>query len=223
MDIVIPLGRGSTWGDNEIRYSLRSIEKHLKGYDNIFVVGELPTFLKNVIHISCPNVQLKPQRSIFNKIMCAVNDERVSENFIHFSDYYYLLKNVYVNDLAYYHNGELSERILKYGGRYRQAMQNSLDAGAVYNYDIHTPFVYSKEQFKNNVASQNWEREYIIKSLYMKDRDGEYLDDCKVNRSVMFKDLVKMTEGMRFLSSGLLCPAMREFLIRSYPNKSRYE
>ena len=40
MDVVYILGKGSVWKDNEIRYSLRSIEKHLTGFDRVFIVGQ---------------------------------------------------------------------------------------------------------------------------------------------------------------------------------------
>ena len=54
MDIVIPLGTGSRWQNNELRFALRSIEKYLTGYDKIFIIGECPSYLQNIIHIPCP-------------------------------------------------------------------------------------------------------------------------------------------------------------------------
>jgi hypothetical protein len=41
IDVVIPLGWGSIWDNQEIKYSLRSFERHLKGIRNIFVVTDL--------------------------------------------------------------------------------------------------------------------------------------------------------------------------------------
>jgi len=42
----------SSWGDdNELRYSLRSLEKNLIGLNRIFVVGHKPKWLVGVTHI----------------------------------------------------------------------------------------------------------------------------------------------------------------------------
>ena len=51
MDVVYILGTGSTSNDNEIRYSLRSIEKYLIGFNVVYIVGECPKFLKGIIHL----------------------------------------------------------------------------------------------------------------------------------------------------------------------------
>lgn len=47
IDLVYILGSGSQWRNNELRFSLRSVQKNLKGYRNIYIVGENPGFLKN--------------------------------------------------------------------------------------------------------------------------------------------------------------------------------
>ena len=48
IDVVIPLGTGSRWQDNELRYCLRSIEKNLSGVNEVVIVGEKPKWLTNV-------------------------------------------------------------------------------------------------------------------------------------------------------------------------------
>ncbi len=49
MDIVIALGTGSRWMDNELRYALRSIEKHLKGHTGrILLIGQRPKWVNKV-------------------------------------------------------------------------------------------------------------------------------------------------------------------------------
>ncbi len=44
IDLVYILGKGSKWSDNEIRFSLRSIEKYFD-YRKIFIIGEKPESL----------------------------------------------------------------------------------------------------------------------------------------------------------------------------------
>ena len=74
-DILIPLGTGSRHDNLELRYCLRSIEKHLKGVGNIFLVGEKPDWVQNVIHIPAkdnPN-NWNRARNIYDKIMAGIN------------------------------------------------------------------------------------------------------------------------------------------------------
>ena len=74
-DILIPLGTGSRHDNLELRYCLRSIEKHLKGVGNIFIVGEKPEWIKNVIHIPFkdnPN-NWNRARNIYDKILAGIN------------------------------------------------------------------------------------------------------------------------------------------------------
>ena len=74
-DILIPLGTGSRHQDFELRMCLRSIEKHLKGVGNIFIVGEKPNWVHNVIHIPFkdnPN-NWNRARNIYDKIMAGIN------------------------------------------------------------------------------------------------------------------------------------------------------
>lgn len=221
MTLVYILGKGSTWGNNELKYSLRSVETNLKGFDQIFVVGLKPSFLTNVTHIPCDDVLGFRQRSIFNKIMCAVNDDRVSDPFVHFADDYFILKETHVKDLGHYHNGLLSDRFKEYGGKYRQAMADTIEAGGVYNYDIHTPFVYTKELFKQNVASLDWSKEYVIKSAYMRSVKGDYREDCKLK--LMRRGVKEAIRDSQFMSTGLLSPEMTDYIKRLFPVKSSYE
>lgn len=74
-DILIPLGTGSRHQDFELRMCLRSIEKHLTGYGNIFIVGDKPDWIQNVIHIPAkdnPN-NWNRARNIYDKIMTGIN------------------------------------------------------------------------------------------------------------------------------------------------------
>ena len=58
-DLVIPLGMGSIWQDNEIRYCIRSFVKYFSQLGKIFIVGSHPDFLKwhypRLIHVPCSN------------------------------------------------------------------------------------------------------------------------------------------------------------------------
>src|SRR4051812_35587008 len=109
MDILIPLGRGSSWQNNELRYALRSVEKHLSGYDNIFIVGEKPDWIQNITHIPFED---KPgygnrDRNIFNKILAGIKDERLSYEFMFMSDDHFFTADFSATRFPYYYRCNL--------------------------------------------------------------------------------------------------------------------
>lgn len=67
MDVVIPLGSGSRWQDNELRFCLRAVEKHLKGYDRIYIVGRKPDWIQNIEFIPYVEAHTR-ERNIMEKV-----------------------------------------------------------------------------------------------------------------------------------------------------------
>ncbi len=84
-DIVYPLGKGSVWKNNELRYSLRSFEKFAIGIRNVYLVGEFPDWINGIINLPCkdgPNKEI----NIANKIYTACLDPNLSDDFIFAND-----------------------------------------------------------------------------------------------------------------------------------------
>ena len=92
VDIVIPLGNGCIWDDNnELKYALRSVQKHLKGFGDVIIVGQKPKWIKNIIHIPCDDKRGHEWRdyNIFSKIITAIEGvDTLSENFFFISTYW---------------------------------------------------------------------------------------------------------------------------------------
>ena len=47
--IILPY-KASRYGDLELRYCMRSIERHLKGVGEVFLLGKAPAWLQNVVY-----------------------------------------------------------------------------------------------------------------------------------------------------------------------------
>ena len=80
IDVVYVLGTGSNWDNNEIRFSLRSLAKNLKGMGRVFVVGERPAFLQNVIHIPAKdefNPNVNADGNIILKVLARITSYNV--------------------------------------------------------------------------------------------------------------------------------------------------
>lgn len=225
------LGTGSKWKDNEIRYSLRSVEKFLTGYDRIFVIGQRPSFLQNVIHVPCEDVGGRKQYSIYRKILKAVNDDRVSSDFIFINDDHFILKPLDVSEFSYWYQGRLEDKWRQYNGSYKKAAGNNLEAtGNVRYTDIHTPIVYNKEHFKNLEPFFKTGNEYIIKTLYTSFFDHlDFLftpmEDLKIGLKHSLPQLKSMVDGRMFFSLGpyAVYHEIKVLLQDLYPTKSKYE
>lgn len=224
ISVVYALGNKSRWQNNEIRFSLRSVEKHLKGFLDVWVVGERPDFLRNVNHIPAPDPYDVPDRNIMEKIKKACENPGVSDPFLFFNDDHYLLADYQAEEFPYYYDMPLQEKIAKRGmDNYGQRMQNSMKhlqrlGKPIKNFDIHTPILYQKQAFLDNVCSLDWTitQGYVIKSLYANSLniDGAYLKDCKHNYPVdtpLYSTFPKVPANIQ------------KFLLEKFPNPSKFE
>ena len=229
MDIVIPLGTGSRWQNNELRFALRSIEKYLTGYDKIFIIGEFPSYLQNVIHIPCPDFIGRKEYSIFNKIMKAVADERCSEYFVFWNDDIFLIDNLQTADFKFWYEGTLQSKYEQSHGHYKAAIKNVIDISKPDDYytDIHTPIIYNKDCFYKYVACNNWEKEYVIKSSYTSVMSASFepMPDLKINKAMTYYEIKARIKDRLFFSIGTygVCPVMTKVLTELFPEKSKYE
>lgn len=244
-DILLPLGTGSRQQDFELRYCLRSIEKHLKGVGNIFLVGEKPEWVQNVFHIPAkdnPN-NWNRARNIYDKIMAGVNyfdktwienygfnGTKLSDNFLFMNDDHYLLTDYEADEFPYYHRGTI--RGIDYGNNRPQTMQmdntERLFLQSINDFDIHCPIIYNKEKFKKSFPEKWPEHGYGIKSMYcaVNEIEGEEIEDLKFKEPLMKESIYQALEDRSWFSIGDRClksGAMKEVLGELYPNKSKYE
>lgn len=238
--IVIPLGSGSRWDNTELRYCLRSIVKHLSGYGDIFLIGDKPDWVQNVIHIPATDGDMTydKERNIFNKLMIACRDERVSEEFLMVHDDHYLLKDFVAGEFPYYSDGPFAEQMSI--SDYKHTIANTADFfkyGHIYNaqhYDVHCPIIFNKDcaQWLHAI---NWEKKYgyCIKSCYCTIPEvaqsiiykREACTDLKIRDPFPASKIMELIAGRHWFSMGDKARAgdMLEVLQSLYPTKSPYE
>lgn len=233
-DIVIPLGDGSHWQDNELRYSLRGIEKFVKNVRNVVIVGECPEWVRNVVHIPAVD-RHGHERNIYEKVMVACNNQLVSENFLFWNDDFFPLAEIDATRFPFYYNGSLSEamqRRKKFDG-YRMSIENTANViGPASLYlDIHAPIVYNKRIFVSGVGAVEWRvpNGYVIKSLYGFHAQGLTpflpLTDLKFHGTHSLDHIRKKIAGRPLfsVSDAGLTNIMKDFIHSLYPEKSKYE
>jgi hypothetical protein len=224
IDIVIPLGNGSTWHDNELKYCLRSIEKYLTGFRDIHIVGACPKFLRNINHIPCRDIDRIPDTNIMRKLNAACENPQVSDNFLMFNDDHFLVHNFHAPDFPYLYFKDLSDYIAlnrgPYAGRARSTKSYLEQKGLSTKYfDIHTPIIYNKAKFMENVVEKWHPSGFLIKSMYANSLkiEGEPEPDYKISTP-------KEANGARVLSTYPQVPHLvRTLLLNLYPEKSTFE
>lgn len=102
MDIVYILGKGSLSNNDEIRYSIRSLEKYCKDLGKIFIVGEEVDFLQNVLFIPHEDKHKKPWKNTLDKVRSACEHEHLSEDFLLMNDDFFAFKDFIAEEIPFY-------------------------------------------------------------------------------------------------------------------------
>lgn len=235
-DIVYLFAKGhSGWRDNELKYSLRSLEKYGQSYRFVYVVGDKPIYLNDrIIHIEYPEDGHNKEKNICDKILRACSIPQLSDPFVFFNDDFMIIKPIDFSNLPYYYQGILDYRI---NGRlpndvYRQSLLNTRDALESKGletkyYDIHYCIYYEKQKFIDCMNRYDWniKRGFTIKSLYANTLKikGEPRTDCKVEMVYKEKEIMERIKDTDLFSTGEISRAMINVLNKLFPTPSKFE
>jgi hypothetical protein len=225
MDLVYPLGTGSYWNNNELRFSLRSVEKYLTNVDKVWIIGILPDWLQNVTHITYTDHVGKPPDYNMMKKLARACQEDVSDDFIYMNDDHYLLSAYNANNFPNYYHGTIEEYLKGrgldgYGKRCRNTLK-SLNGNSTNYYDIHYPIQLNKKSFKELVVDAvdwNVPHAYIIKSLYANSLQLESIPETDYKTNV-----IPPPEAKVFSSFPHMKDAVKVYLNQRFPEQSKYE
>ena len=232
ISVIYPIGTGSKWQNNELRYSLRSLSK-ISGIGDVFIVGEKPDWVRNVIHIPCKDIPFRKEYSIFCKIMAAVEDRRVSNCFLFMNDDHFCLQDMDVTEIENYASGTLEDEYNRRHGHYKAACRNTIELlqdifPLEYPYcDVHTPILYWKGFWIGISGCMPTKNEYVLKSLYAGFAGVQTVEitDLKINKPMQYREIIAKLAGRKFFSIGDygVCPDMKRVMNELYPQKSKYE
>lgn len=245
MNIMIPVGRATVpentnnfledYGD--LRYTLRSIEKHLKNVKGVHLIfGEphLPVWLDRfsvrIDYVSdIKRIEYK-ERNIYNKILRQF--ER-TEEFLFMNDDHFLLKDFDSNNFPVYAERRSMKQIFQIlrRGQYTQTISNTLEVlgdGALY-YDVHCPIIYRLKEFLAAFEGIHTTRAngYCLKSIYGNRTPNMpiLIDDFKIHGVDSYQSLKDKIDGRDFFSTSdnVFGPSLMKILEELYPNKSKFE
>lgn len=233
IDVVIPLGNGSVYDDLELKYALRSVQQFLIGYRRVYIIGELPIWCHNVVHIPWPDKSKYKQRNICGKVIRACDEASVSDEFLFMNDDHYFTRVTDARTFPYYAHGTIESEIKRGVGEYKRALVNTLSALkdlSTWNFDVHYPIRYRKDHFLNLMTNHydwNVPDGYVIKSLYCNSLNikPDVIQDCKVHDYLPQPMIEEIAASRPCLSTSnyAITNPMRRVLDKLYPEKSVYE
>jgi len=223
MDIVIPYKETKS---REIIYALRSVESYLSEVDNVFIIGDDPFFLQNVIHIPAKDIPGYKHKEFncHSKLMLACRNSEIGETFLYMNDDHYLLQKYNAEIFPNYYFGSINKNTGV--GLYASTVENTIRIGGeIKNFDIHCPMIIGKYQYREVVGSLNWTLPfgYCIKSVYGYGIGlwGQSMPDCKVKFEGEFpgSDRAWFSTSDKWIG----WTGSKLFIESLFPNKSKYE
>ncbi|HOM27128.1 MAG TPA: hypothetical protein PKV21_06445 [bacterium] len=226
MDLVY-LTKREILNDNiELRYSLRSAEKNLK-FDNVFLIGYKPDFIKNVNFIKYNDIKNNKYNNVYEKMKIILETKEISDNFILSNDDFFILKEY--NEIPYYYKGTLEYYYMNY--QYKESYYYKEGIKKLYEefknglfFGVHFPIVYNKEKlkfiidkYKSNTMLRSYYCNYFIKEI-----NPVFTDDFKI---LDVKEIEKYN-NCPFISTTNLVASTTEFksfINNKFCNPSKYE
>ena len=171
IDVVYPLGTGSAWNDNELRFSLRSLMRYVEDLGRIIIVGHKPSWLDvaSVLHIPMADSKGGKDRNMIRKVLAAC--DHVSGPFVRMSDDQCVLRSMRFADLPAY--GRRAERLgecpTKRWSRNKYHTQQWLAERGLsfHDFDLHCPMPCDPKIFRQMGEESVWQNEKCtINTLY---------------------------------------------------------
>lgn len=228
IDVVYPIGKKSYWNDQELRFSLRSVEMYLSNVRNVWIVGRVPEGITNVNHIPAQDPDHIPDINIMHKVLKACEHPEISDTFLFMNDDHYILQPFQADKFPDFYFGSLEDYTKRraadgYGNRARNTLNHLKAKGLQTKYfDVHYPILYTKQGFIDHVVNQvdiKKPHGFILKSLYgngMK-LEGTPIDkDCK-------SDKAPSQKADCFSTQPRVSGAVYQFLKYRFNGPSRYE
>ncbi len=238
VDVLLVLrADGSRHGNEELHLALRSIEKHLKGYRDIYLVSSrMPEGFQNLKFIRCDDPYPRKQMNIHHAIRTALTTPGISSEVIFWADDNLLLRDLSVTELPVAarrddllgFSGEEGTRV--WHRSLRQTGEALKAAGLpTVNYEAHTPVRFQRDKYL--ALESRFDFSAGVGLCYI----SLYLNTIGVLGSTPASEIKatfesehvkpKALEGKLFAGyndTGLAAGAMRLFRER-FPSPSKYE
>lgn len=234
-DLVYILGTGSTWSNNEIRYSLRSVEKYFDplGERKVFVIGEKPEWMINVFHIPLKDEAQSKTSNARAKYLAASEHPEISDDFILMNDDFFFLKEM--TQIPNYIRGTLLSSLKNHrnrSGYYYDSLKatrerlQELGVAEPLDFSVHAPIVFNKKKLAEAILQMGTKTPYLLRSAYgnLEKIEGLKTEDFKANNMREFHQQMKRDAEFLSINNTILREErFKKFLREKYPDQSKYE
>ena len=233
INVLYIVGNGSLYGDKELRYSLRSLDKFGQNVGRLFITGECPDFIDKEKITFLPELDIGC-RSINHwwKVDQTFRKTDIGDRALLMYDDIFFCKPVDLSCYPWRWRGMLPEYPEK--SQYRKMLFNTHEwlfkrSYPVFNYCMHQPCIYEKEKFLSMAETFNdlklSDIGMSVRSLYgnMFAEKDEFQEDLKIRATV--PDLEKLISDRDCFSIADDCfeGPVEEWLKKKVPEKSRWE
>lgn len=218
IDILYIKGVKSVNADEEIKYSLRSL-KYVKDKGRVFITGNRPDFVQNIIHTPCDDIGCKMINHWWKVTQTILNTD-ISDNFVLMYDDIFFIKNVELSNYPFYNMGKLSEHTTG-TPQYRKNLDEarmwlSKNGYDTIDFELHIPCIYNREKFiklreiyekyidkpvapaprsmYGNIFNESTEKRQDLKIRNKSDTIGNV--DCFSTSDEMFKHVLPMLKEL---------------------------
>lgn len=216
MELMYPLQSQNDY--TELRYSLRSLEKHLPKSEVIIVGDTIPEWITGVTQIHVKDIPGRKQLTIRKKILSALE---YSKEIFFLNDDYFFLQDIDPGNFPYYYFGNIRESGESGARPLRE--QLATKGKNIKHFDIHCPIIYERDKFR---ALEVFTSDCLIKSMYSNfhDIEGVPMPDTKINSQHSTHGIKERIKNKIVFSTGpgglkFALPVLQEF----FPHKSRFE
>ncbi|WP_312139492.1 hypothetical protein [Sphingobacterium sp.] len=189
LSLVIPYLKSEASGE-ELKFALRSIEKHLKTDVTVVIVGDKEDwFSPEIVHIPhepylikedcdcpAPSMVKNPQADVTHKLFTAIASGVVTGNFILSNDDIFLLGPTLLSDIEVLKAFGTLDKGDKVGGTYNQNAKRTANALEknnlpIHRYGTHTPMFLNAEELIEVIEKYNaLDKGYLLTSLYFNEK-----------------------------------------------------
>ena len=215
MDVLYYIGSGSRHNNMELRYSLRSLEKHCKDVDRVWVVGNRPHFLRNVEYLWVED-KYKWHTNACLKTRAAI-DAGISSTFLLMNDDFFMTADFEAGKYPYYHKGDMPDigeneyrKVIVNTRKYLESIGKPFK-----HYGVHCPMRIEADKYKS--LEKFYHEPMSIRCLYGNFFvEGKEAKDCK-------GDKIKKSPLKCFSSKDWMGKDFVRELDKLYPTPSKWE
>lgn len=210
MDVLYTLGKGSLYENQEIKQSVKLLQKHVK-YDRLWIIGEEVKLDTNYNFIPFKDC-LTRTNNVFRKIVEVCENYDISDNFLYMMDDVFILKDIDIDNYPMYHSGELKD--FPNSGSYFKELNNTKEFliknnKPILNFGVHCPIVYNKKKIME-IDSFYWKEvngknnQLNPRILYGNYTEGNkvFTKDCKLIRDYPMEELKTLLKDKEWFSIG---------------------